>query len=174
MIHIIIGNIIALIASIIMIYSGVLKQKKSILYAQTIQIAILGLANMIIGGITGVIINGISCVRNILCYKNKLDFKAKIILIFLSITLSLMFNNLGFIGLLPAINTIIYLLLMNTKDVIKLKWLIIFTGFIWLIYDYLINLYTSAFFDFMNIVINIISIIEISLKNKKSDLCIYG
>lgn len=36
--QIIIGNIVALIASIIMVYSGYLKQKKKILYVQTIQI----------------------------------------------------------------------------------------------------------------------------------------
>ena len=38
--QIIIGNIVALIASIIMVYSGYLKQKKQILYAQTIQIGL--------------------------------------------------------------------------------------------------------------------------------------
>lgn len=167
MIYIIIGNIIALIASIIMVYSGFLKQKKTILYAQTIQIGLSVLSNIVLGGITGAIINALSCVRNILCYKDKLDLKAKIILISLAITLSLMFNNLGVIGLLPVISTITYILLMNTKDIIKFKWLIIFTMLMWLIYDLFIKSYTSAIFDFMNIVANIISIIQIGLKNKK-------
>lgn len=36
MVSIIIGNIIALIASILMVYSGMLKQKKKILYFQTV------------------------------------------------------------------------------------------------------------------------------------------
>lgn len=167
MIYIIIGNIIALIASIIMVYSGFLKQKKTILYAQTIQIVLSVLSNIVLGGITGAIINALSCVRNILCYKNKLDLKAKIILIFLATTLSLMFNNLGVIGLLPVISTITYILLMNTKDILKFKWLIIFTMLMWLIYDLSIKSYTSAIFDFMNIVANIISIIQIRLQNKK-------
>lgn len=167
MIYIIIGNIIALIASIIMVYSGFLKQKKTILYTQTIQIGLSVLSNIVLGGITGAIINALSCVRNILCYKDKLDLKAKIILIFLATTLSLMFNNLGVIGLLPVISTITYILLMNTKDIIKFKWLIIFTMLMWLIYDLFIKSYTSAIFDFMNIVANIISIIQIGLKIKK-------
>lgn len=171
MIYIIIGNIIALIASIIMVYSGFLKQKKTILYAQTIQIGLSVLSNIVLGGITGAIINALSCVRNILCYKNKLDLKSKIILIFLATTLSLMFNNLGVIGLLPVINTITYILLMNTKDIIKFKWLIIFTMLMWLIYDLFIKSYTSAIFDFMNIVANIISIIQIRLQNKKELRC---
>lgn len=171
MIYIIIGNIIALIASIIMVYSGFLKQRKTILYFQTIQIGLSVLSNIVLGGITGAIINALSCVRNILCYKNKLDLKSKIILIFLATTLSLMFNNLGVIGLLPVISTITYILLMNTKDIIKFKWLIIFTMLMWLIYDLFIKSYTSAIFDFMNIVANIISIIQIRLQNKKELRC---
>ena len=168
MIYIIIGNIIALIASIIMVYSGFLKQKKTILYTQTIQIGLSVLSNIVLGGITGAIINALSCVRNILCYKDKLDLKAKIILIFLATTLSLMFNNLGVIGLFPVISTVTYILLMNTKDIIKFKWLIIFTMLMWLIYDLFIKSYTSAIFDFMNILANIISIIQIGLKTKKN------
>ena len=171
MIYIIIGNIIALIASIIMVYSGFLKQKKTILYTQTIQIGLSVLSNIVLGGITGAIINALSCVRNILCYKDKLDLKAKIILIFLATTLSLMFNNLGIIGLLPVISTITYILLMNTKDIIKFKWLIVLTTLMWFIYDLFIKSYTSAIFDFMNIVANIISIIQIGLQNKKELRC---
>lgn len=167
MIYIIIGNIIALIASIIMVYSGFLKQKKTILYAQTIQIGLSVLSNIVLGGITGAIINALSCVRNILCYKNKLDLKSKIILIFLATTLSLMFNNLGVIGLLPVISTITYILLMNIKDVIKFKYLIIFTMILWFFYDLYIKSYTSACFDFMNIVANFVSIIQIN-KNKET------
>ena len=67
--QIFIGNIVALVASIIMVYSGYLKQKNKILYAQTMQIGLSVLSNIILGGITGAIINAISCVRNILCYK---------------------------------------------------------------------------------------------------------
>ncbi len=110
-----------------MVYSGFLKKKKKILYAQTIQIGLSVLSNLILGGITGAIINALSCIRNILCYKNKLNIIAKIILILFSIILSIMFNNLGVIGLFPVIITVTYILLMNIKDVVKFKWLIIFT-----------------------------------------------
>ncbi len=160
----IIGNIVALIASIIMVYSGYLKQKKKILYVQTIQIGLSVLSNIILGGITGAIINAVSCIRNILCYKEKLSNITKIILIIIAITLSLSFNNLGLIGLLPLISTIIYISLMNTKDIIKFKYLIILTTILWLAYDLYIKSYIFACFDFMNIVVNIISIIQL-LKN---------
>lgn len=159
--QIIIGNVVALIASIIMVYSGYIKQKKKILYAQTIQVGLSVLSNIILGGITGAIINAISCVRNILCYKEKLNNIAKFILIILAIVLSICFNNLGIIGFLPLISTIAYILLMNTKNVIRFKFLIIFTMILWFFYDLYIKSYTSACFDFMCIVTNIISIMQI-------------
>jgi len=162
--QLIIGNIVALIASIIMVYSGFLKQKKTILYTQTIQIGLSVLSNIILGGITGAIINALSCIRNILCYRNKLNTKAKIILILLATILSLLFNNLGIKGLFPVLSIIIYTLFMNIKNVVKFKWLIVITMFLWLVYDLFIKSYTSAVFDFMSIIANIISIIQIVLK----------
>ena len=165
--QIIVGNIIALIASVIMVYSGYIKEKKKILYFQTVQIALSVVSNIVLGGITGAIINAISCIRNILCYKEKLNTIAKIILIVLAIGLSLAFNNIGLIGLLPVVSTVTYILLMNTKNVIKFKYLIIFTMVLWFIYDVYIKSYTSACFDFLTIVTNIISIVQINKKNNK-------
>ena len=168
MINIIIGNIIALIASILMVFSGIVKQKKKILFIQTIQIALSILSNIILGGIVGAIINFLSCVRNILCYKNKLNLNYKIIISILAIFLSVKYNNLGLIGILPLISTIIYLWLMNIESVIQFKILIIITMLLWGIYDLYIKSYSSAIFDFGNIIANYISILQLGkLKNKK-------
>ena len=154
-------NIIALIASILMVYSGMLKQKKKILYFQTVQIGMSVISNIILGGITGAIINALSMIRNILCYKNKLGLKEKIIITILAIILTFKFNNLGYIGLLPLISTVSYIWLMNIKDVRKFKLLIIFTMLMWLIYDVVIKSYTSAIFDFMNIIANMFTLLQI-------------
>lgn len=167
MIQIIIGNIIALIASILMVYSGIIKQKKKILYVQTVQIGMSVASNIVLGGVVGAIINALSCVRNILCYKDKLGLKEKIIITILATILSIAFNNLGIIGILPLISTIVYLWLMNLKDVIKFKFLIIFTMILWLIYDICIKSYSSAVFDFLNVVANVISIYQIKCKKEK-------
>ena len=163
MVSIIIGNIIALIASILMVYSGMLKQKKKILYFQTVQIGMSVISNIILGGITGAIINALSMIRNILCYKNKLGLKEKIIITILAIILTFKFNNLEYIGLLPLISTVSYIWLMNIKDVRKFKLLIIFTMLMWLIYDVVIKSYTSAIFDFMNIIANMLTLLQIKL-----------
>ena len=146
-----------------MVYSGMLKQKKKILYFQTVQIGMSVISNIILGGITGAIINALSMIRNILCYKNKLGLKEKIIITILAIILTFKFNNLEYIGLLPLISTVSYIWLMNTKDVRKFKLLIIFTMLMWLIYDVVIKSYTSAIFDFMNIIANMLTLLQIKL-----------
>ena len=121
-----VGNIVATIAAMFMLYAGVLKEKKKILFIQTIQIALLVASNFILGGIIGGILNILCIIRNLLSYNDKLGLKSKIIITVLSIGLSIPFNNKGLLGLLPTVSTVIYLWLMNTKDVIKFKWLIIF------------------------------------------------
>lgn len=146
-----------------MVYSGMLKQKKKILYFQTVQIGMSVISNIILGGITGAIINSLSMIRNILCYKNKLGLKEKIIITILAIILTFKFNNLGYIGLLPLISTVSYIWLMNIKDVRKFKLLIIFTMLMWLIYDVVIKSYTSAIFDFMSIIANMLTLLQIKL-----------
>ena len=157
----IIGNIIAMIASILMVYSGILKEKKKILYVQTIQIGLSVISNIVLGGITGAIINAISLIRNIIYYKDKLGLKEKISITILSVALSLIFNNLGIIGLLPVISNITYIWLMNLKDVRKFKLLVAFTMLMWFIYDIVIKSYTSAIFDFMNLIANLITMFQI-------------
>ena len=122
------------------------------------------ISNLILGGLTGAISNVIGCVRNILCYKDKLNNIAKSILIVLAIIFSFGFINLGLLGFLPLISTVVYIILMDMKDVVKFKYLMIFTMILWFVYDLYIKSYTSACFDFMTIVVSIVSIIQIKRK----------
>ena len=165
MIQLICGNTIALIASILMLVSGIVKDRKKIIYIQTIQILGFALSDLILGGYTGTIVNLISLIRNYWCYNDMLTNTKKVILILLSITCSLLFNNLGFLGLLPLISTVVYTCFMDVKNTIKLKLLIMFTMILWLIYDSFIKSYTSAIFDFFSILANVVTIYQLSRKS---------
>ena len=46
-----------------------LKIKKGILLVQSLQVGLLGISNLVLGGISGFIINTINFIRNIICYK---------------------------------------------------------------------------------------------------------
>ena len=74
---------------------------------------------------------------------------------------------LGLIGILPLISTIVYLWLMNIKNIIKFKYLIIFTMILWFIYDFSIKSYSSAVFDLMTVIANMYSIIKIIAMDNK-------
>lgn len=162
--YLIIGNVVALLASIVMVYAGILKDKKQILFAQTVQCGLFILSNIILGGISGAIVNFLSCIRNVLCYKGWLGIFEIIILTILSVGLTVIFNDLGIIGLLPMISTVSYIFFMNTKSIVRFKFLVIFTTVLWLIYDIFIRSYTSALFDLFCVITNTISLIQISCK----------
>ncbi|MBQ8872312.1 MAG: YgjV family protein [Bacilli bacterium] len=164
---VVIGNIISLLASALMTYSGYIKSKGKFLIVQIVQMSLSALSNFILGGITGTIINLVNIIRNVLCYKNKLNKYSIILILTLSISLSLYFNNLNFIGLLPLLSTILYTTLMNIKDIKKFKYLTITTMLLWLIYDICIMNYVSALFDLLTIGSNSIAIYQLKNIAKK-------
>ena len=164
--EIIIGNVIALVASLIMVGTGLIKNKKKIIYFQSIEIGLYVISNFILGGYPGAIINIISFIRNVLCYKDKLGTKEKGIIGLISIILTVLFNNLGIIGYLPLLASLIYLYLMNIKGIIKFKILTIVIMIMWLIYDFTIKSYTSSVFDALTVLTSIIAIYQITRKKK--------
>ena len=164
---VVIGNIVSLLASVLMTYSGYIKSKGKFLIVQIVQMSLSALSNFILGGITGTIINLVNIIRNVLCYKNKLNKYSIILILTLSISLSLYFNNLSFIGLLPLLSTILYTTLMNIKDIKKFKYLTITTMLLWLIYDICIMNYVSALFDLLTIGSNSIAIYQLKNIAKK-------
>lgn len=163
---ILIGNLIALIASIIMVYSGILKEKKKILTYQSIEVGLAVIAYLFLNGISGAVINLVSFTRNYLCYKDKLNNFWKVILTITAIILTYKFNNDGIIGCLPLISTIIYLWYMTVKDVVKFKIMIMFCMILWVIYDFTVLNYTACIFDMLTILTNAISITNIKTSNE--------
>lgn len=163
----ILGNAIALVSSILMVIAGLVKNKKKIIFIETIQIAIAIVSDFILGGITGAIINFVSIFRNILCYKEKLNKVFKIIIIAVSSTLTIVFNNLGIIGYLPLLSIITYTWWLDIKDVVKFKYLVLFSLVMWTIYDFTIKSYIFMTFDVLSIISNIIAIIQLKAKKKK-------
>lgn len=166
--NVIIANIIFFIASILMLLSGVIKKKNKIVISQTVQIILMTIGDLLLQAYTGALINTIAIFRNILSYKNKLNLPLKIIITIISVVCSIFINDMSVIGFLPVVTMLLYIWLMNTKDVIRYKYLMIFTLILWFIYDITIKAYVSASFDFITIIVTIISIIQI--KNTKKDV----
>ena len=160
MANLIIGNIIMFIASVIMVISGAIKSKKKTVVLQTVQLSIMSIGTIFLGSIPGTIINLFSCLRNLLSYNGKLNRTAKALLIAFSVGISIAFNNLGFVGLLPVISSIMFILYMDTPNIIRFKFLMIFNACCWLVHDIYVKSYTSLVFDILTIITCIIAIIR--------------
>lgn len=150
-----------------MVLIGLIKQKNKILWTQTIQFAVLGAGNLILGGISGAIADFISVIRNLISLKREFTLPFKIIFIGLQIVLTAIFNNAGFIGWLPTLAACIFTWCLDTKNEILLKVLIIFAQLMWAIYDLQIKNYTTLIFDIMTCVSNTIGIFIILTKRNK-------
>lgn len=163
---ILLANGIFLIGSFLMVYAGILKNKKATLLVQTIQIILFIIGNLLLGGITGAISNGLGAIRNILCYFDKLKLWIITLIAFLAVLFGIYFNDLGIIGFLPIISVVIFTYGMNTKNIIYFKFLNIFSMLMWLIYDIYIMAYSAAIFDFLTIIANVIAVFTVNKNGK--------
>ena len=166
--QVIIGNIVSLIACVLMVISGLFKSRKKTLIFQTADIVFAAASNIILGAFTGAIVNGISVGRNILCYKKKFNLPIKIILIVVTTGLTIIFNNKGILGFFPIISNISYTLLMDKLDRRNFKILIIFTLVWWGIYDILVCNYVAFCFDMGTIVTSLVAILKIERQKKET------
>ncbi len=164
----IIGNVIALIASIFMVIAGLLNDRRQILVVQIIQMTLFIISNVVLGGYTAVVVNAISIVRNIVAYKGKLTNNVSYFLLVLTTIFTLIFNNHFIIGLLPLVGTIVFTLSLNNKNITKLKLALSFSMLMWLIFDLYIKSFSSALFDFLSMAAGIMTIYQI--KNKKNKM----
>ena len=164
--RLIIGNILGLIASFLFIYAGILKKKDKILITQSIQKAFSSVSNIVLKGYSGAIIHAVSIISYLLCYFGKLTVLARILITIVIVSLSVIFNNRGIIGFLPVISSCAYLWFMNIKDIVKFKYLLLFTIVLWCIYDFTIRSYTSFAFGIFSIITTSISVIQIKRDNK--------
>lgn len=162
---VIIANIIAILGCLLMVSVGYIKNKKTALIVQVIQMILLSITDLLLGSITGTLINVLGIIRNILCYKNKLSKLSILLIIIASVYFGISHNTLGFIGLLPVINNIIFILFINTRSKIGFKILIIFSMILWFVHDLYIKSYVTAIFDIFTILSSIIAIIQIKKKD---------
>ena len=110
------------------------------------------------GGVSGLISNLVSILRNVICLKFKFTIPLKIIFIAIQFVLTFIFNSEGIFGWLPAIAAAIFTWFLDVKSDVQLKYVIIFTELFWIVYDIHNKNFSSLFFDIMTIITSIIGI----------------
>ena len=161
-----IANIIDFLASMLMVASGSIKKKAKILAVQIVQLLMQSVSMLLLGGITGAVNNVLSCLRNYLCYKDKLNIFWKAALIAVSIGLTLLLNDQGLLGLIPVVVCTVYILLMDIKDPIAFKLLVTLTFVPWVFYHFYLGAYVAAIFDTLSVITNAVTL-GIMIKEKR-------
>ena len=164
---VIIANVIDLIAAFLQIGSGSIKQKSKILVVQIIQLLLQAVSMLLLGGVTGAVNNVLSCYRNYLCYKEKLNTLWKVILIAASIGMTVFLNEQGFLGIIPAAVCTVYIIFMDVKDPVKFKLLVMLSFVPWMFYHFILKSYVGAIFDIATILTNAVTL-YVMVKEKNS------
>lgn len=155
---IVIANVIDFLAALIQVASGSIKEKTKILVVQIVQLLMQAGSMLLLGGVTGAVSNVLSCYRNYLCYKEKLTIFWKAVLIALSVLMTVLLNEQGLLGILPAVVCTVYILFMDLKDPVKFKLLVTLSFVPWMIYHFVLKSYVGAIFDAATIITNAVTL----------------
>ena len=161
------ANIIDFLAALLQVGSGSIKKKSRILIVQTVQLLMQAVSMLLLGGVTGAVSNVLSCYRNYLCYKEKLTTFWKVLLIAASVAMTILLNDQGLLGILPAVVCTVYILLMDMKDPIKFKLLVTLSFVPWMFYHFILKSYVGAFFDAATIITSAITLFSM-IREKKN------
>ena len=110
--NVIIGNICSLLAMGTDAISSGQKTAKRVLWVQNLSQLIYFAGTVVLKGYSGAVQNLISIVRNLVAIKEINSKFIEITLVILGVALGLIFNNLGFMGLLPVIANLQYTLVV--------------------------------------------------------------
>lgn len=167
---VVIANIIDFLAALLQIGTGAVKKKNRILIMQIVQLLMQGVSMLILGGVTGAVSNVLSCVRNYICYKEKLNLPWKIFFIGASIVMTIILNDQGLLGIIPAAVCTVYIIFMDVKDPIKFKLLVMLTFIPWLFYHFILKSYTGAASDALTIIASFITILRMKKGDSNEDM----
>jgi len=141
----ILGNILSLAASLCTAISVVKRSKSDFMYWQVGNTIFAILTNFVLFSYSGVTTNAVSLIRNVLAYKNKLTVLRTFILLCFSVSLGLIYNNIGYIGLLPVFSSAGYTLCVYlTKNEQQLRYALIVDLSLWATYYMYIQAYPSV------------------------------
>jgi len=164
--YLIIGNVFSLLSAICIAISVLKKNKKDLIWWQTIDVIFCILSNIALFAYAALTTNTVALVRNILAYKHKLTTKITYALFILIIIAGLCANNRGIIGLFPIVASSSYtIFIFTTKNEQQMRWALVSNLSLWFVHDFYVQAYPSAVIDFV-ICIWTIVVIYRNRKNK--------
>lgn len=167
--RIVLGNGVFFLGAVILVSLGLIRTKRNILIAQIAQEAFMGTGMLILGGISGFIVDMVAIVRNVVCIRWKYTLKWKLIFIAAQVGLYAAFGVEGFYGWLPVLAMCLFTWFLDTENVVLLKILIAVMQLMFLIYDAHIHNYVGMGVDIVSAATNVAGIFLVK-KTKSSQL----
>lgn len=158
---------VSFIGALFMIAIGFLKRKQHILVAQCLQFGIMGAGQWILGGVTGVISNLVSIVRNLVCIRLPFRLPLKLVFMFIQVLMTLAVKPVGLVAWFPTLAACMYTWFLDTKKETLLKVVIIACQLLWIVYDASIQNYSALIFDVFTVFSNLAGIFMILKSTKK-------
>lgn len=165
---VLLGNIFAFAGSILMIATGLIKRKKHILLAQCLQFTLMGVGNIVLGGYSGAVANGVSILRNVVCLFLPFTLPWQLGFIALQGVLSLVFSE-GIVGILPFFAACVFTLSLSSKDERMLKGAMMVGQMAWLVYDLTIHNYAGMVFDVLTVISNAVGIVMLVREKREAE-----
>ena len=166
--HIILAQVFRIIGSIFSIWSDKSNDLKKIFWLNGIANLFCGISYFCVDAITGGLSSILAIFRNVIFYKWKEKLNIIVLLIYFAILIA--FNITGINGILsfiPILLVIIYTAALYTKNPLYIKYAIITTCLLEIVYDYIYDVYVGIAVCIIDTILVIYSMIK--MKNKKSE-----
>lgn len=156
-----IAQIFSAIGAVLLLISTFSDTKKKMLGIQIFDAASNTIADALLGGWSGVMLNIIGIVRNITTIKGdgKVNKALLSVLVFFTIVVTVMLNPSGF---LPLIAELEYTIVVSRCDLFKSKVALSLNLFLWLFYDILLRSYPVAVADSIILISSLFAIAKTS------------
>ena len=168
-----IAQVLSLIGYTLMVVTGYIKKEKKMLRTQDVQLLFIIGMGVLLNAFSGIIINTIQIIKNEIYLRGKLNKYSKAAIVGVGVVMTLIFNNGGIAGLLPAINLFIFTYFLGMGGAIGIKVLIFITTCGWGVYDFSIKNYVGLIFDILTIISCILGIFRLKKEagvSKETDL----
>lgn len=161
---VILAQVLALFAILFWVISILLKNKKNILLMQVIANGIYGIEYLLLGAFSAASMNFLSFLRLLVYYFYALlNIKMPKWILFVFITLVLLFGIItydGLISLLPIIITVLYTYAFWQNNLNVARIIYIVAAIIWIYYNYEVGAYVGIIGNILEIITGLISLIK--------------
>ena len=163
---VLVSNLLSLIAQLLTINISLSEDKIKIIYYQFISMMLFILSSLLLKGYSAVVVDCVGIIRNIIVLKELNSVYVEYLFIIITIVLGIIFNNMGFWGLLPLAANLFqtYAVMKRDLKMSHLKLLFGISFFCWAVYDYLINNYVGTAFGMISVYINFREAYKLSKK----------